>query len=107
MTITEGITNPIARAAIDALQKGDKRAWEPLFAEGAQLFDDGHPRSLKRFSDEALGHERFRSIERVENDGLSLEGSFHSDTWGEFRTYFRFTLDPSGKITRLDIGQAG
>lgn len=103
---TEVIKNPIARAAIDALQKGDKQAWHALFADGAELFDDGQPRDLKQFSGEALGHERFRSIDQIKDGGLSVEGDFHSDRWGEFRTYFRFTLNPSGKITRLDIGQA-
>ena len=39
--------------------------------------------------------------------GLDVIGAFHSDTWGDFRTYFRFRLSPAGKIDRLDIGQAG
>jgi hypothetical protein len=105
--ITGVITNPVARAAIDALQKGDKHAWRSLFADNAELFDDGQPRNLKQFSDEALGHEKFLSIDQVDDSGLSIEGSFHSDTWGDFRTYFRFTLNHSDKIIRLDIGQAG
>jgi hypothetical protein len=104
--ITDVITNPVAKAAIDALQKGDKHAWQALFAEEAELFDDGHPRSLDEFSGHALGHERFQSIDEVKDGGLSIEGQFHSDTWGEFQTYFRFTLDRSKKISRLDIGQA-
>jgi len=33
-------------------------------------------------------------------------GEFHSDQWGDFRTYFKFHPSPSGKIKRLDIGQA-
>jgi hypothetical protein len=105
--ITEVIKNPVVRAAIDALQKGDKHAWRSLFADDAKLFDDGHPRDLMKFEEEALGHERFRSIDQVDDSGLSIEGEFHSDTWGNFRTYFRFTLNQSRKITRLDIGQAG
>ena len=55
---------------------------------------------------EALGHERFTSIDRVENRGLDLTGSFHSEQWEDFPTYFKFHLSPSGKIRRLDIGQA-
>jgi hypothetical protein len=42
----------------------------------------------------------------VENSGLDLTGVLHSEQWGDFRTYFRFQLSPSGKIGRLDIGQA-
>jgi hypothetical protein len=104
--ITEAITNHIVRAAIDALQKGDKEAWQSLFSEDAELLDDGKSRSLKKFTDEALGHERFRAIDQVNSGGLAIEGEFQSDTWGNFRTYFRFTLDQSEKITRLEIGQA-
>jgi hypothetical protein len=105
-TVDLGILNPTVKAAIDALQKGDKQAWASLFEPDAMLYDDGNPRSLASFTQDALGHERFTSIDRVENRGLDLTGSFHSDQWGDFRTYFRFHLSPSGKIRRLDIGQA-
>lgn len=100
------LTNPTVKAAIAALQKADKQAWASLFEPDATLYDDGAPRSLARFTQEALGHERFTSIDRVENHGLDLTGGFHSDRWGTFRTYFRFQLAPNGKISRLDIGQA-
>jgi len=35
----------------------------------------GAPRSLKGFTRDALGHERFTSIDRVENNGLDLTGA--------------------------------
>jgi hypothetical protein len=104
--VTIALTNPTVRSAIDALQKGDKRAWSDLFEPGAELFDDGQPRSLDEFTKEAIGHERFTSIDQVSNNGLNIVGQFHSDRWGDFRTYFNFHLSPSGKIARLDIGQA-
>ena len=70
-------------------------------------YDDGSsPRSLDRFTADALGHERFTSIDRVENNGLDVFGAFHSDQWGDFRTYFKFHLSAAGKIRRLDIGEA-
>lgn len=104
---TNTLTNPTVRSAIEALQKGDRQAWASLFEPDATLYDDGSPRSLATFTQGALGHERFTSIDRVENRGLDLTGRFHSEKWGNFRTYFRFQLSPSGKINRLDIGQAG
>lgn len=61
---------------------------------------------VEKFTRGALGHERFTSIDLVENNGLDLLGAFHSEQWGDFRTYFRFQLSPSGKIKRLDIGHA-
>jgi len=104
--ITDVLTNATVKAATEALQKGGRKAWSALFEADARLYDDGSPRPLQRFNDEAVGHERFTSIERVDNGGLDVIGAFHSDRWGDFRTYFRFQLSPTGKIKRLDIGQA-
>jgi hypothetical protein len=104
--ITDALTNATVKAAIEALQKGDRKAWSALFEPDARLYDDGSPRRLDKFTRDALGHERFTAIDRVDNDGLDLVGDFHSDQWGDFRTYFRFQLSASGKIKRLEIGQA-
>jgi hypothetical protein len=104
--ITDKLTNPTVKAAIDALQSGDRKAWAALFEADAKLSDDGIPRSLEKFSREALGREHFTSIDLVENQGLDLVGNFHSEQWGDFRTYFRFHLSPGGKISRLEIGEA-
>ena len=103
---TDSLTDPTVRAAIDALQKGDRPAWAALFEADATLYDDGSPRSLEKFNLEALGHERFVSIDRIDNHGLELTGNFHSEQWGDFRAYFRFQLSAVGKIARLDIGEA-
>ncbi len=103
--ITDALTNATVKAAIEALQQGDRKAWSALFESDAKLYDDGAPRSLEKFTRDALGHERFTSIERVENNGLDLTGEFHSEQWGDFRTYFRFQISPVGKIKRLDVGQ--
>lgn len=104
--LTDVLTNATVKAAVDALQKGDHVAWVALFEPGATLYDDGSPRSLERFTHEALGHERFTSIEHVSGEGLDVVGAFHSDRWGDFKVYFRFELSSAGKIKRLDIGQA-
>jgi hypothetical protein len=98
--------HPTAKAAVEALERGDREAWSALFEPGAQLFDDGSPRNLEKFTRDALGHERFTEIERVEDGGLRVIGQFHSDQWGDFKTYFKFKLSKSGKVERLDIGQA-
>jgi hypothetical protein len=103
--ITDVLTNATAKAAIEALQKGDRKAWSALFEPDAKLYDDGSPRPLQKFTDDALGHERFTSIERVENHGLDVIGAFHSDTWGDFRTYFRFRLSRQARSTVLTLGR--
>ncbi len=81
---TDALTNPVIKAAIEALQNGDRKTWSALFEPDSELYDDGSPRSLKEFTRDAFGHERFTSIDRVENNGLDLTGAFHSDRWGDF-----------------------
>jgi hypothetical protein len=102
---SEKLTNATVKAAIYALQRGDIASWKSFFDVDAELFDDGRPRSLEGFANSAVGHERFTSIERVENDGCDVYGEFHSDQWGDFKTYFKFQLTTDKKIRRLDIGQ--
>ncbi|MGF7038357.1 hypothetical protein [Mucilaginibacter lappiensis] len=103
---TDKLTNPIVKKAIDALQAGDKKAWFALFTDDAELFDDGRKMNFKSFFEKAFGHERFTRIDKVENNGLDVYGKFHSDQWGDFKTYFKLHIDAKGKINRLDIGQA-
>jgi len=100
------ITHPITRALIEALQAGDVESWNSFFAPNAKLFDDGSPRDLKKFTQDALGHEHFTSIDKIENGGLSITGHFHTASWGDFVTYFRIYLNKQNKIVKLDIGQA-
>jgi hypothetical protein len=103
---TEKLTNPVVKQAIDALQNGDKKAWFALFSSDAQLFDDGNKMNFKSFFEKAIGHERFTSIDKVEQNSLHVYGKFHSDQWGDFKTYFKFTVGIDSKITKLEIGQA-
>jgi hypothetical protein len=103
---TEKLTNALVKNAIDALQAGDKKAWFTLFTDDAQLFDDGHKVDFKSFFEKALGHERFTSIDKTEDNGLSIYGKFHSDQWGNFKTYFKFHVAANNQFSKLEIGQA-
>lgn len=103
---TEKLTNRVVKLAVEAWQKADAKTWLSFFTADAVLFDDGSPRDLKQFSREAMGRERFTSIDKVENHGLDVYGRFHSDKWGDFKTYFKFHINPEGKISQIDIGQA-
>ncbi|QOG00797.1 hypothetical protein [Flavobacterium sp. MDT1-60] len=103
---TEKITNQTAKKAIEALQNADQNAWFSLFADNAVLYDDGNKKNFISFFTKAIGHERFTSIDKVENNSFDIYGKFHSDLWGNFQTYFKFQINKEGKITRLDIGQA-
>lgn len=104
--ITEQLKHPVVKSAIEALQQGDLQAWNALFSSDAALFDDGRKIDLHNFSKDALGHERFTAIDKVENNGLDIYGKFHADQWGDFKTYFKFHINADHKINKLEIGQA-
>lgn len=103
---TSKLANATAKAALDAWQRGDKAAFKSFFTADAKLYDDGNPRGFQGFINDACGHERFTSIDKVENNGLDIYGHFHTESWGDFKTYFKFHINADGKINRLDIGQA-
>ncbi len=103
---TDKLTNTIVKNAIESWQKGDKQMFLSFCTIDAKLFDDGNPRDFQKFVKEACGHERFTSIDKVENNGLNVYGHFHTESWGDFKTFFKFHLNGEGKIVRLDIGQA-
>lgn len=102
---TSIITNVIVKQAFEAWQHKDSKAWNALFTAKPVLLDDGNPRDFEKFSTE-IGAEYFTSIDKVENDGKDIFGHFHSDTWGDFKTYFKFSIDKNEKIAKLEIGQA-
>ncbi|VXA91921.1 conserved exported hypothetical protein [Flavobacterium sp. 9AF] len=100
------ITNATIKYAIETWQQGDAEKWLSLFTKDTKLYDDGNPRDFIKFSTKAIGKEYFTSIDKVEDDGLSIYGKFHSDTWGDFKTYFKFHINKDSKIYQLEIGLA-
>ena len=73
----------VVQAAIEALQRGDHAAW------------------IAQFSQAALGYEYFINIENINTDGIEITGPFHSDQWGDFRSYFRFFISAAGLIEQV------
>jgi hypothetical protein len=96
---------PTVKAAVEALQNANKVAWNRLFTSKAVLYDDGNPRDLKRLTEESFVGDKFVCIDRIANNGLYIEEDFHSDESGNFRAYFNFELNGTGRIVRLDIGK--
>lgn len=103
---TSQLTNETVKKAIEALQQNDKQTWYSLFTDNAVFTDDGRELEFKSFFDNAFHKkEKFLSIDKTENDGKDIYGNFYAGQWGTFRVYFKFQI-VSGKIQRLDIGQA-
>ena len=47
------LTNPTVKAAIEALQSGERKARSELFEANAELYDDGAARSLTKLTQDA------------------------------------------------------
>ncbi len=106
MTLDE-LSLPIVRAAIEAVNSRNRQAWLALFAADATLTDDGSPHDVQQWADSELFgqyHCRINAIDRKENNGTLIHSDFHSERWGDLKTFWKFTLE-NDKITRLDVGQ--
>ncbi|MCW5877319.1 MAG: hypothetical protein KIS80_00455 [Anaerolineales bacterium] len=103
---TPQLGHPSIQAAFEALQAGDKAAWFAQFSADAELLDDGQPLAFRPFFENAIGHERFVSIDAVSLDGHELIGTIETEQWGSFKAYFRFSLNAEGKLNKLEIGRA-
>ncbi|MBL1222478.1 hypothetical protein JET18_16620 [Chryseobacterium sp. L7] len=99
------ITDETVRQAVQALQDGDQ-SWYTYFTENSVMTDDGNTVDFKSFFSNALGKEKFLTIDKVENDGKNIYGNFQAGKWGTFPVFFRFHKNNEGKFDRLDIGQA-
>jgi len=104
--------HPVVQAALKAMADNDRAAWMTLFTDDIELLDDGKPHSFIEWSDGEIfspppGRSRgyITAVTRVEDRGLTFFGRLHSEQWGDFDVYNRFTLR-DGKVARLDVGQA-
>lgn len=99
------ITDETVRNAVQALQNGDQ-SWYSFFTDNPAMTDDGNTVDFKSFFANALGKEKFLTIDRVGDDGKEVYGNFQAGKWGTFPVFFRFHKNNEGKFDRLDIGQA-
>lgn len=94
------------QALIAAINAGDRAAFFAALAPGATMSDDGTDRDLASWADREIftagGH-----LEAVSasDGGRSLIAAYRTDSWGEMRTRWAFTVT-DGKISRFETGQA-
>lgn len=100
------ITNPHVKSALEAWQNGDSETFLSYFEPHPKMTDDGNPRDFNDFVENACGHEKYLSIDKVENEGKDIYGNFKAGQWGTFPVFFKFHQNAEGKFYRLDIGQA-
>ncbi|MFJ8433062.1 nuclear transport factor 2 family protein [Kitasatospora sp. NPDC094019] len=100
------LTDPTVRAAVTAINAGDRQAFLDLLAPGATMSDDGSDRDLQDWIDREIFTVRGHMEVRSESDGgRALVADFRNETWGEMRTSWRFTVE-NGRIDRFETGQA-
>jgi hypothetical protein len=100
------IGNPVVISAIGALNGRDKKSWFELFSAKPEFSDDGVPRDLVKWCEEELFGSSLAyviSIDKVEDGGLTFYARYHSDKWGDFKTFWRFAMK-DGRISKLDVG---
>jgi hypothetical protein len=101
------ISHPIVRSAIEAMNGRNKEQWYALFSNKPTFTDDGNPDDFSKWCErELFGSSKayLASIDKVEDGGLTIYGRFHSDQWGDFKTFLRFHVE-KGKITKMAVGQ--
>jgi hypothetical protein len=101
------IDQPTVRSAIEAMNSRNKKQWYGLFSNKPELTDDGNPYDFIEWSERELFGSSIAylaSIDKVEDGGLTIFGKFHSDQWGDFKTFMRFHVE-NNKITKMEVGQ--
>ncbi len=104
---TDRLLDPVVKAALKAMNEGDRDAWLSLFDVRAVLTDDGDERDYKQWSDSEIfgaAKGRITSVTSVVDRGVTIHANFHSARWGDFKTFWKFKIE-GGKIVRLDVGQ--
>jgi hypothetical protein len=102
------IDHPIVKLAIEAMNSRNKKHWYALFSDNPTFTDDGNPHDFIDWCEKELFGSSLAylaSIDKVEDGGLTIYGAFHSDQWGDFKTFLKFNVD-NGKITKMAVGQA-
>ncbi|MFF2045760.1 nuclear transport factor 2 family protein [Kitasatospora sp. NPDC058170] len=107
MTIaTAKLSDPTVRAAVAAINAGDRSAFVALLTEGATMSDDGSDRDLNEWIDREIFTSRGHIDVQSESDhGRALVANYSNETWGEMRTAWRFVVE-NGRISRFETGQA-
>ncbi|MFF1904598.1 nuclear transport factor 2 family protein [Kitasatospora sp. NPDC058218] len=100
------LSDPTVRAAVAAINAGDRAAFVALLTEDATMSDDGSDRDLADWIDREIFSSRGHMDVQSEADGgRALIANYSNETWGEMRTAWRFVVD-GNRISRFETGQA-
>ncbi|AKL67638.1 MULTISPECIES: hypothetical protein [Streptomyces] len=101
------LSEPAVRAFVNAVNAGDRSAFQEALTPGATMSDDGSDRDVAQWADKEIfssgGH---MDVETEADGGRSLVVAYRNDTWGEMRTAWRFEVTADGRVSRFETGQA-
>ncbi|MFD4921038.1 nuclear transport factor 2 family protein [Streptomyces goshikiensis] len=101
------LSEPAVRAFVNAVNAGDRAAFQESLTPGATMSDDGSDRDVAQWADKEIfssgGH---MDVETEADGGRSLVVAYRNDTWGEMRTAWRFEVTADGRVSRFETGQA-
>ncbi|MEU8707930.1 nuclear transport factor 2 family protein [Streptomyces sp. NPDC048565] len=98
--------DPAVAKFVDAVNAGDREAFQAALTGDATMSDDGSERDIAEWTDKEMFSSNGRmKIQSVKDHGRSLVADFTNDTWGTMRTAWRFTLTRD-RISHFDTGQA-
>ncbi|MCP2340724.1 nuclear transport factor 2 family protein [Actinomadura rupiterrae] len=104
--MTTAQLDPAVRTLVDAVNAGDRNAFQAALTPDATMSDDGSDRDLSDWADREIFSSNGRmEIESTSPDGRSFVANYTNDTWGSMRTSWRFIVQ-DGKIARFETGQA-
>lgn len=104
--MTNEIGDPAVRAFIDALNAGDRTAFQAALTPDATMSDDGTDRDLAEWTErEIFSSQGHLEVERAEDEGRKFVASYSNSTWGAMRTRWQFFIR-DGKVARFETGQA-
>jgi ketosteroid isomerase-like protein len=104
--MTDSIGDPAVRAFIDALNAGDRTAFQAALTPDATMADDGRERDLAEWTEkEIFASQGHLEVETAEDDGRAFVANYSNSTWGAMRTRWAFTVR-DGKVARFETGQA-
>lgn len=98
---------PEVQKAIVALNEQDAKTWYALFTDDASFSDDNREIDFKKWCDRELFSKSkcyVTRIDKVENQGFNIYCLFHSDNYGDFKTYMNFIIE-GDTFNRLEVGQ--
>lgn len=104
--MSANVNDPAVRAFIEAVNSGDREAFDAALTPDATMTDDGSERDLNQWADREIFSSNGRmDVVSADDGGRDLVADYTNDTWGAMRTRWRFTVR-DGRIARFDTGQA-